>query len=68
MHLCAEHDLDITQKGEYLGQILNIAETEYRTYFSMYYNDMRRRKLGFKKFSGEKDGALWTDLLSLMYS
>ncbi len=50
-----------------IKEIKNIMEEEYANYFQEYYEEMRRKKLGFSSFQKDIDESLWFTLLQALH-
>ena len=57
---------DSPELGSCLEEIDKIATIEFKKMFLNYYNDVRKRKLGWLDFSSD-DEKMWSDLEELMY-
>ena len=53
--------------GRCLSDVEHIRDKEFANFFWTAYDDVRRRKLGFKHFSEETDGEFWLELQNLMH-
>jgi len=53
--------------GRCLSDVEHIRDKEFANFFWTLYDDVRRRKLGFKSFSEETDGEFWLELQNLMH-